>query len=169
MESLYESPTDAVEVSNQESGPLAEFLTGVFFFTGVVFWAPDVIVHAKVGNGFSVGSVILLTPLLPVVTCVVGTIVLLHRGRDAVVSCLVGTVGIWVTGPFFMMVSATYGGGGFTHSGGLMSVLVLTLSFPVSTFALSTYDGTLFAVLGVTVMLPATGLMLSASQSIHRE
>ena len=76
---------------------------------------------------------------------------------------LVGTLGIWVTGPLFMMISATFVGGGFSQPGGFSTVLLLTLLFPISTFSFSTYDGTLLAVLMTTVGLPMTGLMLMRS------
>ena len=140
------------------------FFVAVFFLTGVVFWTPDVIFHAIVRQGFDWKGVLLLTILLPVATCAVGAVLFFRRRKDALVSSLVGTLGIWVTGPLFMMISASFEGGGFNQPGGLSAVVLLTLLFPISTFSFSTYDGTLFAVLAITVCLPVTGSRLSHSR-----
>ncbi len=64
------------------------------------------------------------------------------------------TLGIWLFGPVMMSVSASNSGGGFSRPDGLHFVLVGTCVFPVFTFIMSTYDGTLGALLITSVLLP---------------
>lgn len=61
--------------------------------------------------------------------------------------------GVWLFGGLFMTIGATFSGGGFMSPGGARgAVLVLLLSlFPMYTFIMATYDGSLVALLLVTI------------------
>jgi len=73
-------------------------------------------------------------------------------------------VGIWLTGPTLMVVSATARGGEFWMIDERLWVAVawiLLFTFvPIYTFIMATYDGTLIALLAATCLLPASGGLL---------
>jgi hypothetical protein len=55
-----------------------------------------------------------------------------------------------------MITSATFSGGGFLAGGAVSaaaSLLVMTLVFPIASFVMSAYDGTLFALIAATILL----------------
>jgi hypothetical protein len=62
-------------------------------------------------------------------------------------------LGVWLTGGLFMMVAATVSGGGFASRDGLRSSLSLIFfsMFPPVTYVMATYDGSLLALIAVTV------------------
>lgn len=71
-------------------------------------------------------------------------------------------LGIWLSGPLFMSINATFTGGGFATPEGWHVVKFGTLLFPIFTFSMSAYDGTLFGLLLVTLLLilTAAGLLV---------
>jgi len=69
--------------------------------------------------------------------------------------------GIWLFGPWMMMISWTFAGGGFANPGTWQGVGMMTLAFPIFTFIGSTYDGTLGALLLATVCLPLFGSFIA--------
>ena len=65
-------------------------------------------------------------------------------------------VGVFVLGPLYWMVGRTAFSGGFTQPTGWESLLLLVVAFlfPPTMFVLAGYEGTLFALLLVTVLIP---------------
>jgi hypothetical protein len=53
-----------------------------------------------------------------------------------------------------LTVSASFFGGGLTQPDAWLFFVFGSLLFPLFTFVMSTYDGTLFALLFVTLLLP---------------
>jgi hypothetical protein len=131
---------------------------------GVIFWMPDVLVHALRASHFSGSDMMLLTILLPVCSgfCLVTIwrkgIAFKNQFRRMVLPVL----GIWLFGPWMMMISWTLAGAGFANHGTWPGMGMMTLAFPIFTFIGSTYDGTLGAVLLATVCLPLLGSLSSA-------
>lgn len=129
----------------------------------ILFWTPDIVVHAVRGQYFSGRDVFLITVLLPVFAgvCLVSIwkkgIAFKSRARRAILPVL----GIWVFGPLMLMISATVGGGGFANlpKGEIWQTLSFMAMFPVFTFIGSTYDGTLGAVMVATFCLPLLGIL----------
>jgi hypothetical protein len=123
---------------------------------GLSFWAPDVLLHWLHGYWFSGLDVVVLTVLLPLTTALVVAIVLKRsvNTENRLLSALSALVGIWLFGPLMMSVGATSSGGGFSQPNGWHVVLIGTCLFPVFTFMMSTYDGTLGALLLTTALLP---------------
>lgn len=122
---------------------------------GVIFWLPDIVIHAVRQKNFSGLDILILTFILPLLT-IVGFAVLwnLRRGMDSrAFIALSMLLGIWVLGPLFMAIGWNFMGGGLAKPGGWKLVVKGTLLFPVFTFIESTYDGTLFAVLLTTFCL----------------
>lgn len=122
----------------------------------LIFWVPSVFLHLLRGYRFSRIEVIALTILLPLITCLALAFCWRIRitPQDKLTFALFAVLGIWLFGPVMMSVSASNTGGGFSRPDGLHVVLVETCVFPVFTFIMSTYDGTLGALLLTSVLLP---------------
>lgn len=73
---------------------------------------------------------------------------------------LSAVLGIWLFGPLLMTVGFSFNGGGFAKPDGWQLVVLGTGLFPFFTFEMSTYDGTLFAVILVTALLLLMSLFL---------
>jgi len=128
----------------------------------IVFWVPDIIVHALTRDKFGGIETLLLTFFLPFLTCFA-----LARARrvkgtptNFLYAGLLAVLGIWFLGPLMMTLSASFSGGGFTRPDWWQAALLGTVAFPIFTFIMSTYDGTLFAVFVVTAALPLKLLLL---------
>jgi len=133
---------------------------------GAAFWIPDIIVHGFSGKSFSSPEVHILTIMLPLVGA--SSLYIVRKIREykdsQVIAILSGVFGIWITGPFFMMISSSFSGGGFARSDGgffeqISFVVTCTVAFPIFTFMMSTYDGTLFALFIASGLVPLAGLL----------
>ena len=131
-----------------------------FALGALAFWAPDILVHALAGTAFGGVAVLLLIPLLPTTTVFV-FLRLDPLGRATLRGwprALLMLLGIWVLGPLFMMISATFGGAGFftfTGAADWAALARMTLVFWASTFMMATYDGALGPLLLSTLLLPS--------------
>ena len=122
----------------------------------LVFWTPNVVVHWIIAYRFSGFVVIGLTVLLPAVT-----ILFFHafpwpslKQESRLSAALFAVLGIWITGPSMLTFSASFCGGGLTQPDAWRFFVFGTLLFPLFTFVMSAYDGTLFALLLTTLLLP---------------
>jgi hypothetical protein len=122
----------------------------------LIFWVPSVFLHLLRGYRFSGIETITLTILLPLITCLALSFYwkIRRTSKDKLTFALFAVLGIWLFGPVMMSVSASNSGGGFSRPDGLHFVLVGSCVFPVFTFIMSTYDGTLGALLITSVLLP---------------
>jgi hypothetical protein len=122
-----------------------------------VFWLPDIALHAitryRSGGWLELVS---LTILLPALSCIaVGYIWKINgNSGEFLPAGLSGVLGIWLFGPLLMTISFSFSGGGFATSGGWQTALLGTALFPMFTFMMSAYDGTLFGVLIASAVLP---------------
>jgi hypothetical protein len=122
----------------------------------LVFWTPNVVVHWIVAYRFSGYVVMGLTILLPVTT------VLFFRAlswpplnrQSRTSQALFAVLGIWIAGPSMLTFSSSFCGGGLTQPDAWRFFVFGTLLFPVFTLVMSAYDGTFFALLLTTVLLP---------------
>lgn len=124
-------------------------------FAALAFWGPDILVHAIRGMFFDRPEMLALTVTMPLTLClcwVVGARVFHITLRAAALRMLLG---IWLLGGLCMMMSATFAGGGFAGSEGPTGALLLVASslFPVFTCMMATYDGSLGALLVVSLVL----------------
>ncbi len=107
-----------------------------------LFWIPNVIGHAFEGRS-DVGPLAWLTagvaPAILGVIAHLGLRLLLPKGKSEAVADGVMLLAIWITGPAFMMVSASFTGGGYRQPGALKSLLLMTGLFPIATFSMSAY------------------------------
>ena len=114
---------------------------------GTTFWIPSIVIHGIRGADFGASrSDIILITLLPIITAVL-TLQILARSkvgplsRASIASWML--LGIWYFGPFCMMISASFSGGGFLSCEVWRTIALAAL--------MSTYDATLGALLVVTI------------------
>lgn len=123
---------------------------------GLVFWIPNVALHWIIAYRFSGFSVMALTVLLPATTILFFRTFLwpslnqMSRLSPAVIAVL----GIWITGPSMLTISASFCGGGLSQPDAWRFFVFGTLLFPLFTLVMSAYDGTFFALLLTTLLLP---------------
>ena len=116
------------------------------------FWLPDVVVHIIAGPNFDSRHVWVCTILMPA-TFLLAYVVARRFGmkRDFKWVGPAMLLGVWLTGGLFMTL-ATASGSGFVGVDGVGRLLIIVLSvIPVVTFILAAYDGSLFALLAVTL------------------
>ena len=116
------------------------------------FWLPDVVVHIVAGPNFDSRHVWVCTILMPA-TFLFAYVVARRFGmkRDFKWVGPAMLLGVWLTGGLFMTL-ATASGSGFVGVDGVGRLLIIVLSvIPVVTFILAAYDGSLFALLAVTL------------------
>jgi hypothetical protein len=123
---------------------------------GLVFWTPNVVVHWIIAYRFSGFVVLGLTVLLPLTTILFfrtflwPSMLLESRLSQAVIAVL----GIWITGPSMLTFSSSFCGGGLSQPDAWRFFVFGTLLFPLFTLVMSAFDGTFFALLLTTVLLP---------------
>jgi hypothetical protein len=123
---------------------------------GIVFWVPNITVHWITGFRFSYADAIGVTFFLPAATYLFFRMFWwpLRKQEERLSSALFAVLGIWILGPSMLTFSASFCGGGLTQPDAWHFFVTGTLLFPLFTFVMSTYDGTLFALLFVTLLLP---------------
>jgi hypothetical protein len=123
---------------------------------GLVFWTPNVAVHWIIGYRFSGFVVIGLTALLPATTILFFRAFLWpslkEEGRLS--QALFAVLGIWIAGPSMLTFSSSFCGGGLTQPDAWRFFVFGTFLFPLFTLVMSAFDGTFFALLLTTVLLP---------------
>jgi hypothetical protein len=122
----------------------------------LVFWTPNIVVHWIIAYRFSGFVVIGLTVLLPAVTVLFFRAFLWpsQKQESRLSPALFAVLGIWIAGPSMLTFSASFCGGGLTQPDAWRFFVFGTLLFPLFTFVMSAYDGTVFAVMLTTLLLP---------------
>ena len=139
------------------------------------FWGPGLLFAALTGRGFAdfvlevvKGPVLRLTiaTLWPALLCLLVYFALLryqHQPRVYIAAWML--VGVWCLGSLFILLTQTVLGAGLRgFQSSDLDMLLLVLAIPLVTFILSTYDGTLFALLLVTIALPLCGAFCEKRQ-----
>ena len=134
----------------------------IYIGSGAAFWLPSVVVHAI--RGFDFGNSrfdIIAVLLLPVLAAIL-VLELLDRYRIG--GCrrrmIAGWMlfGIWFLGPLMMNFGATFSGGGFARPGTWQTFVSAATLFIPFTWMMSAYDGTLGALVVITVWLVIVAL-----------
>ena len=122
----------------------------------LVFWTPNVVVHWIIAYRFSGFVVICLTVLLPATTILFFRTVLWPslKQESRLSLALFAVLGIWIAGPSMLTFSSSFCGGGLTQPDAWRFFVFGTLLFPVFTLVMSAFDGTFFALLLTTLLLP---------------
>jgi hypothetical protein len=133
------------------SNAIAHMLVG-----GIVFWSPNIAMHWITGYRFSETDAVGLTFFLPASTYFFFRLIWwpLRKQENRLSPALFAVLGIWITGPAMLTFSASFCGGGLTQPDAWHFFTIGTLLFPLFSFVMSTYDGSLFALLLVTLLLP---------------
>jgi len=136
------------------------------------FWAPDTLVHAIRAYKFESSGVIVISIVMPLSLLLV--LALAKRAMHVDPLKHIGAIlaGVWFLGGLFMMLGASFSGGGFNGSQGWRWAITSTLLslFPPYTFVLAIYDGSLLALLLVTAIgmialtIRSRGLMENKSE-----
>jgi CRP-like cAMP-binding protein len=117
------------------------------------FWLPDLAIHVHAARNFGTPQVRLITILLPAIflfAYVIARRFGVKRHYKWVGAAML--LGVWLTGGLFMTLAATASGGGFVGAGILGSLLIVIMSvIPIVTYILAASDGSLFALLTVTL------------------
>jgi len=108
--------------------------------------------HRQSFNSFDVRVISIAMPLTLLVACVCSIKYVHTNVRAAALAMLAG---VWLLGGLCMTIGASFSGGGFVGPGGLRGAFfVIAMSLlPIYTFIMSTYDGSLGALLLVTIVL----------------
>ena len=117
------------------------------------FWLPDLAIHVHAARNFGSQQVWLITVLLPAIFLIAYVVARWFGAKwnfKWVGAAML--LGVWLTGGLFTTLAATASGGGFVGTGVLGSLLIILLSvIPIVTYILAAYDGSLFALLVVTI------------------
>jgi hypothetical protein len=117
------------------------------------FWLPDVAVHISAGPNFDsrhVWATTILSPAAFLFTYVVARRLAIKRDFKWVGAAML--LGVWITGGLFMTIAAMASGSGFVGVSGVWRLVIIVLSvIPIVTYILATYDGSLFALLVLTL------------------
>jgi hypothetical protein len=131
------------------------FAVFAYIVSGVAFWIPSVVIHAIQGVKFG-GSIydVIAISLLPVLAAVVALEMIdkLRIGgcRRGIIAIWM-LVGIWILGPLMMTVGASFSGGGFVRPDAWRMLALAVPLFLHFTWMMSAYDGTLGALVIVTI------------------
>jgi hypothetical protein len=117
------------------------------------FWLPDIAVHISAGPNFSSKHVWIISILMPaafLLTYVCAGRLLMKSNVKWI--CAPMLLGVWLSGGAFMMLAGMASGSDFIGATGIWRIVVIVLSvIPIVTYILAAYDGSLFALLTVTV------------------
>lgn len=133
--------------------PFAYVLIG-----GVTFWMPDFL-SAVIRRAALVDVIgpLPMTALLPAVLVAVYFVVRRYSrvAEPAPSAALFLGTGVWVLGPLSMMLANTFLGAGFSrgNSAGSVGWVLLLTVFPPGTFMMSAYDGSLGALILMSIVM----------------
>ena len=119
------------------------------------FWLPDVILHAIRAYNFESRDVRIITVVMPL-TFLTTFAAAKWVGKASPPKHVGGSIlaGVWLFGGLFMMLGASFWGGGLRSPEGIrwVATSVLLSVLPIYTFIMATYDGALGALLLITAV-----------------
>jgi hypothetical protein len=140
---------------------------------GLAFWTPDTVIHAIYRDSFDSVGVLIITVVMPL-TLLASLFVCARRFRmTAGAAAIRMLAGVWLPGGAFMALGASFSGGGFFSFDGFrvgLGLIAMSLLPPV-TFMMAAYDGSLGALLLVTLILlcvRAVGLVRSLQSKVAK-
>lgn len=117
------------------------------------FWLPDVAVHADAGPNLDARHALAITLLAPAIflfAYIVARRFALKRHFSRVGPTML--LGVWLTGGLFMTIAAMLSRSEFIGGTGFWRLVVIVVSvIPIVTYVLAAYDGSLLALLAVTL------------------
>jgi hypothetical protein len=149
-----EQGTENVGNSNARSTQRRSGLAFLFAAIGALsFWLPDVALHMHAGPNLDsrhAWAITLLCPAMFLMAYVVDLRFALKRDFKRLGPAML--LGAWLGGGLFMTLSAMISGNEFIGGTGIWRVVVIFMSvIPIVTFILAASDGSLFALLAITM------------------
>jgi hypothetical protein len=146
--------TKNVGVSYSQSRARRSGLAFLFATIGAVsFWLPDIAVHVHAGPNLDsrhAWAITLFSPAMFLLVYVIAQRFALKQDFKRLGPPML--LGVWLSGGFFMTLSAMISGSEFIGGAGVWRVVVMFISvIPIVTYVLAAYDGSLFALLAVTI------------------
>jgi hypothetical protein len=161
----YESPSEiparpADPAVGWSITPQSLVCVAAFSTVALAFWLPSVVIHFLRRGDYGVFDVLLTSVACPAAAGTVFTVLCLLKWKRSVTwRALMSLLGVWISGPPSMMVSATFSGGGLHTLKNPGEFLSLWAFFVVSTPMMATYDSSLVALLIITGMLLAVAVI----------
>lgn len=117
------------------------------------FWFPDVLIHLHAGPNLDSRHGWAITVFAPAIFLMAYVVARRFAGRQHFnrpgATMLLG---VWLSGGLFMTLAAMASGSDFVGGTGLWRLVVIVVSIiPIVTYVLASYDGSLFALLAITV------------------
>jgi hypothetical protein len=134
-----------------------KFLTGlkVFVIGFISFWLPSFVGHAISGKNEFSHPVFFLIFICPFFTAFL-TLFWIRKKSGVIPKTLVSflfLIGIWILGLVATLANGCFGGSGFTSMSDWQDFFILMLCWPITTFSMATYDGTLGALLAFSLVV----------------
>jgi hypothetical protein len=140
--------------SNSGSTARRSGLAFLFVAIGALsFWVPDISVHMHAGphlDSWHAWAITLFSPAMFLLAYAVARRFALKQDFKWLGPAML--LGAWLTGGLFMTLSAMMSGSDFMGGTGVWRLVVIFISvIPIVTFVLAASDGSLFALLAITV------------------
>jgi hypothetical protein len=117
------------------------------------FWLPDIAIHAHAGPNLDsrhAWAITVFASAVFLLAYVVARRFALKTKFKRLGPTLL--LGVWVSGGLFMTISALVSGSDFIGGTGLWRLAIIPMSIvPIVTFILASYDGSLFALVAITL------------------
>lgn len=129
----------------------------LFLLIGALsYWPSDIAIHFILGGV----DIIFQTIVVPIVVTITYFYTRKKIGQQFAIGLpLFMILGIWLFGPLGIAIGAIPGGGTFLESANLKDFFALWAIFPLSTFMMSTYGGSMAGLFLTTIMLIIFGMI----------
>ena len=144
-----------VEISTSRSHQPSRVTLAVLFAAlgALSFWLPDVVIHFDAGPNLDsphAWAITLAAPAMFLFAYVLARRSASTRGFTKLGPAML--LGVWLSGGLFMTVAAMVAGSEFIGGTGVWRLVVIFISvIPIVTFILAASDGSLFALLAITM------------------
>jgi hypothetical protein len=131
----------------------------LFLLGALAFWLPEIVLY--VWNKQDINGK-LITFLLPSIFLIVYLLVAILRPRQTArpSAAIYMMLGVIFLGTLAMAIGATIRGAGFLeHTGSAMLGVLLGTIIPIYAFIAATYDGSLYALVFISILMPVIHLV----------
>jgi nucleoside recognition membrane protein YjiH len=132
---------------------------GLFLLGALSFWLPEIVLYAWTRRELN-GK--LITFLLPSIFLIVYLLVAMFRPRrtERPSAAIFMVLGVVLLGTLAMAIGATILGAGFLgHPGSTLLGVLLGTIIPIYAFIAATYNGSLYALVFVSILMPLIHLV----------
>lgn len=131
----------------------------LFFLGGIAFWLPEIVLYAWTRQELDGKLQTILLPSSLIVAYLL-TWKLRPKRTEKPSAAIFMILGVVFLGTFAITIGSTVRGGGFLdHPGSTLFAVVLGTLIPIYAFIAATYDGSLYALILVSIFMPAMHLI----------